>query len=105
LDPAFAPTVVGYLNDWYAAGGGLFIWFNYVATSYNGQYGTWGVTNDINNLATPKLLAIKNVTSSPLPKVTAGTVLPGSIRGGDKVDSPDNSGVWKVIGINCELIS
>ena len=32
---------INFLNDWYAAGGHLFNWFTYGASSYDTQYGTW----------------------------------------------------------------
>ena len=73
LDSRMTPIVIRYLNDWYAAGLDLFNWFNYYATDYNTQYGTWGVTNDMFLKSSPKLNGIKNVTKSALPAITAVT--------------------------------
>ena len=89
------PIVEKYLQDWYAYGGDLFNWFTYTASSYDSQYGTWGVTNDPTNLNAPKLKGIKNVVSSSLPKITAGHILPNNVKGGDKIN-PDSSGFWRV---------
>jgi hypothetical protein len=41
LDPKMTPIVAKFLNDWYAAGGGLFNWFTFISTGYDSQYGTW----------------------------------------------------------------
>ena len=96
LDARMTPIVIRYLNDWYAAGLDLFNWFNYYATDYNTQYGTWGVTNDMFLKSSPKLNGIKNVTKSALPAITAGHGLPGNFPGSAKAYNYDNSGYWRV---------
>ena len=57
LDPRMKDLTSKQLNQWFSAGGGLFAWFVAGPTDYDTQYGTWGVTNDINNLNTPKMQA------------------------------------------------
>ena len=96
------------MNDWYAAGGELFNWYLWSSTTYDTQYGTWyyrivilitasrGITDDITNFTTPKAIALFTVASSPLPQVTGGHILPGSVKGGDRIHAPDSSGFWRV---------
>ena len=99
LDARMTPIVIRYLNDWYAAGFDLFNWFNYYATDYGSQYGTWGVTDNMFLASSPKLNGIKNVTSSPLPAITAGHSIPHSFPGSDRAVNGDKSGFWRVIPI------
>jgi len=72
LDPRMKTLVINYLDAWYASGGGLFNWFVAGPTNYNTPYGTWGVTNDITNLNTPKMQGILAVLNSPKPFLTTG---------------------------------
>jgi hypothetical protein len=79
LDPRMKTLVINYLDAWYANGGGLFNWFVAGPTNYNTPYGTWGVTNDITNLNTPKMQGILAVLASPKPALTAGYAIPATI--------------------------
>jgi len=54
---------VSYLHQWFDMGFGLFNWYVGGASSYDGQYGTWGVTNDPSNVNTPKIAAIAQVAT------------------------------------------
>jgi hypothetical protein len=77
FDPRMKDLVVRYLNAWYAYGFGLFNWFVAGATPYNTAYGTWGLTDDMSNLNTPKLQGIDAVASGPRPAITGGWGIPG----------------------------
>src|SRR5262249_3427619 len=89
-----------FLTAWYAAGNGLFNWYYAGASSYDGQYGTWGLTNDPTNLNTPKYAGINDVLAAPTPAVTAGTALPGQIAGAAYSGSSQTSGYlrWPYTG-------
>jgi hypothetical protein len=55
-----------YLKSWYARGGDQFNWFTLGAGSYDTQYGTWALTNDITNTNAPKIQAFQTVRQSKL---------------------------------------
>jgi hypothetical protein len=77
FDPRMKDLVVRYLNAWYAYGFGLFNWFVAGATPYNTAYGTWGLTDDMSNLNTPKLQAIDALATGPRPVMSGGWGIPG----------------------------
>jgi VCBS repeat-containing protein len=85
LDPRMENLVIQYLDAWFANGGDLFDWFVAGPTNYNTAYGTWGVTNDITNLNTPKMQGILAVLNSPKPALTAGYAVPGTISANNYV--------------------
>ena len=98
------PIVARYLTDWYAAGFDLFNWFIFYSSSYDGPYGTWGVTNDMLLTTSSKLEGIRNVTRSKLPAITAGQGLPKTIIASNRAFNPDKSGYWKVRDIQKHVI-
>ncbi len=77
FDPRMKDLVARYLNNWYAYGFGLFNWFVAGATPYNTAFGTWGLTDDMSNLNTPKLQGIDAVCAVGRPPPTAGFGIPG----------------------------
>ena len=77
FDPRMKDLVVRYLNSWYAYGFGLFNWFVAGATAYNTAYGTWGLTDDMSNLNTPKLQGIDAIATGPGPVMSGGWGIPG----------------------------
>lgn len=67
LDPRMAGLIQRYLTDWFANGGGLFNWFIAGPTNYDTPYGTWGLTNDLTQLDSPKqqgIAAVENALMS-----------------------------------------
>jgi hypothetical protein len=54
LDPRMQGIVSKYLYDWYKAGGGLFEWFVAGPTNWNTSFGSWGLSNHLDNLTSPK---------------------------------------------------
>jgi hypothetical protein len=78
LDPHMKDLTVKQLTQWFGAGGGLFAWFVAGPTNYDTQYGTWGMTNDINDLNSPKMQGIKQVEAGQ-PKATVGVPAVGTI--------------------------
>jgi hypothetical protein len=72
LDPRMAGLMQTYLSNYFSQNGGLFMWFNAGASSYDSQYGTWTLTNDPTNLNTPKLQAIDAVLAAPYATPSAG---------------------------------
>jgi hypothetical protein len=85
MDPRMETLVFQYLEAWYANGGDLFDWFVAGPTNYHTAYGTWGVTNDITNLNSPKMQGILAVLHSPMPALTAGYAIPGTIMANNYV--------------------
>lgn len=79
FDPRMKDLCIRYLNVWYTKGGDQFNWFTIGAGNFDTQYGTWSITDDVNDLKQPKVLAFQTVRSSPLPAVTVGSVLPGEV--------------------------
>ena len=79
LDPRMKDLVRDYLTVWYAKGGGQFNWFVLGATSFDTQYGTWGLTDSLRDLRQPKELGFDAVRTSPPPALTVGAALPGEI--------------------------
>jgi Legume lectin domain/PKD domain len=91
LDPRMQQLVQQYLDAWYSAGGGLFEWYYAGMSNYNTPYGTWGLTNDITNLNTPKMQGIETVLNSSPPPITAGTLIPAVISANNYVGAPTTS--------------
>ena len=85
LDPRMEAIVSQYLQNWFAAGGGLFNWYLAGPTNYNTAYGTWGLTNDLTNLNTPKMQGIDDVLAAPPPALAAGYGVPGVISANNYV--------------------
>jgi len=88
LDPRMKQLVVTYLNNWYGYGFNSLNWFVSGADSYNTQYGTWALTEDMDNLQVPKIEGIDAVRTSAPPPITIGTVLPGQVNATDWVGHP-----------------
>src|SRR5205085_1968841 len=88
LDPAVASAdgrsmaqlVQQYMSTWYANGGGLFAWFTAGATSYDTNYGTWGLTNDMTNAAAPKIAGVDAVRAAAPPAAAGGNAAPGAFN-------------------------
>jgi len=80
LDPRMKDLVIQYLNNWYSYGFGPLNWFVAGADSYNSQYGTWAITDDIKNLAVPKVLGIDAVRTSPPPPLAVGPAVPTTLN-------------------------
>ncbi len=61
-DERLGTFVERLLMQWYGCGNELFMYYN--LASANGQYGFWGLTDDPENLDTPKFKAIRRVAQS-----------------------------------------
>lgn len=79
FDPRMQNLAQRYLGEMGGRGMGLFNWYVGGATSWDTQYGTWGLTDDMANQQSPKILAIDAFLSTPPPQLTAGTAVPGEI--------------------------
>jgi regulation of enolase protein 1 (concanavalin A-like superfamily) len=78
LDPRMSDLVVKYLNGWYSQGGGLFEWFQGGPTNWNTQFGTWGLSNALDNLNSPKILGTVLEVTAPRTPLTGGTPVPST---------------------------
>ena len=56
-------VVTSYLNGWYNYGGGLFNWFVTGPTNWTTSNGSWGLTNHIENLTSPKILGTQQIAA------------------------------------------
>jgi len=66
-DPAMKDLILHDARDnWFAQGGDLYMYFDFCGT-YN-RFGSWGLSEDINNLNTPKWQAIYELTGTTPPK-------------------------------------
>ena len=79
LDPEMQAICADYLDTWYSYGFDLINWFVAGATSYDGQYGTWGLTNDMANQSAPKIKAVDEVLAQKAVALTKGIAVPGVI--------------------------
>jgi hypothetical protein len=61
LDPRIKALMYQYMNQWYRAGGDLAAWYTIGARSYDTQFGTWTLTNDINKTDTAKAQAFRAI--------------------------------------------
>lgn len=61
LNPKMKTLMKNYLMAFFAQGGSAFHYYNLGANAYNGEFGTWAVTNDPNNLNTPKAQAFREI--------------------------------------------
>ncbi|HEX8522538.1 MAG TPA: PA14 domain-containing protein [Tepidisphaeraceae bacterium] len=78
LDPRMTQIVVKYLDSWYSQGGGLFNWFQAGPTNYDAGFGTWGLSNAIDSLQTPKILGTITVLNGPKTPLTYGIPVPAT---------------------------
>jgi hypothetical protein len=64
LDPRIKPLIEQFMNQWYRAGGDLAAWYTLGARTYDTQFGTWTLTNDINRTDTAKAQAFRSVRNA-----------------------------------------
>jgi hypothetical protein len=79
MDPRMKDMCVRYLQEMFALGIPTFNWFVAGASSWDTQYGTWGLTDDMRTQDTPKMQAIKEVLSAPAAALTYGVAVPGEV--------------------------
>ena len=79
LDPQMTNLAERYLNVWYQKGGDQFNWFTLGAGSFDTQYGTYSITDNLANLNEPKELGYLNIRNGAKPRPTAGVSVPGEI--------------------------
>lgn len=60
FDPRMRQILLKYYRTWRSMGGGLMNYFVAGATGYDGQYGTWGLTDDLTKTS-PKIQAIDDI--------------------------------------------
>ena len=69
LESANTAIVAKYLNLWYSAGGDQLNWYTLGARSFNTQFGTYSITDDITNYNEPKeqaYVAVRDETTAAL---------------------------------------
>jgi hypothetical protein len=76
-DPRMKNLIVQLYNDWFSAGGDLFMYVS--LTSKWGQYGSWGLNDDITQPTGPKWEAVSHIHASPRPQVDVGKTLPATL--------------------------
>jgi len=88
LDPRMKSLVITYLNNWYSYGFEPLNWFVAGADSYDTQYGTWALTEDMANFQVPKIEGIDAIRASPPPALAVGLSLPGTVNATNFVGHP-----------------
>jgi hypothetical protein len=88
LDPRMKGLVQTYLINWYSYGFEPLNWFVAGADSYDTQYGTWALTQDMDDFQVPKIAGIDAVRTSPPPALAIGTALPGVVNATNFVGHP-----------------
>lgn len=79
LDPRLEALCRRYLDGWYAAGGGLFLWFTAGAGDWSTPYGTWELTPDLAVTDTPKIRCLQGVLQGERPALRGRNEVPGRI--------------------------
>lgn len=79
LDPRMQKIVVDYLDMWYSKGGDQFNWFTLGANTFDTQYGTWSIVDNIRDINQPKALGFDQVRRGARPPITVGAPVPGEI--------------------------
>jgi hypothetical protein len=69
-----------YLRHWFASGGGQFQWFTSGAQNWLSPYGAYSLVERMDDMNTPKLLAVDEIANAPAPALSAGYSLPGSFE-------------------------
>jgi hypothetical protein len=92
LDPRILGIITDYLTHWFQHGGDLFNWFVAGATNWDSQYGTWGLSNDMTNLNTPKTQAIDQMFANSMPSFSSGWAVPGEFSSRATVGSTNTTG-------------
>jgi len=78
IDPKMMNLVIDYLNIWVSYGFNALNWFSAGASDFDTQYGTWALTDDMNNVKVPKIEGIDAVRlHDPVP-LAVGIALPGT---------------------------
>jgi len=76
-DPRMKNLIVQLFNDWFSAGGDLFAYTG--LSSRWGQFGSWGLNDDITQQTGPKWEAVSQTHASPWPQVNVGKALPATL--------------------------
>ena len=79
LDPRMEGLCRRHLDNWHAAGGGLFMWFMAGAGKWDTPYGTWELTPDLAITDTPKIRCLNGILASDTPPVKTRNTVPGRI--------------------------
>ena len=79
FDSRMRQVTKDYLAGWYGTGGDLFEWFMAGPTNWTSQFGTWGLTNAVDNFDSPKLQGTIDVVEGPRTKHFAGVSVPGQL--------------------------
>jgi len=77
LKPEMGRLVRKSIQDAVASDASLYMYYNDAGTY--GQYGMWGLTEDVFDLTTPKLTGVAAVVAQGQQKLTVGNVLPAAI--------------------------
>lgn len=71
-DPRIKDIIVKYLENWYYSGGDLFCWYLAGASSWDSQYGSFGLINEPDKDIGPKVEAVDKVIAGGTDKYAAG---------------------------------
>lgn len=63
-DPRMEALCRGYLDQWYGAGGALFMWYQAGAGDWNTPFGTWQLTDAFARQDSPKIRCLNGVSAA-----------------------------------------
>ena len=89
-DARIRPLMTRAIHRWFAAGGGLYNHYSSGADDWETPFGAWSLAERIQDVATPKLLAMDDASRTPFPDVSLGLVTMGEIDARLHVERPDD---------------
>ena len=78
LDPRMETLCANFLENWFASGFDLFMWYNAGAGDWDTKWGTWELTTDLKISNTPKIRCIDKTQSLLVPSLVGRNRVPGS---------------------------
>jgi len=79
-DPRMTNLVIDYLNEWEAYGFEALNWFSAGASDFDSQYGTWALTEDMDNQQVPKIEGIDSVRTHAPAALAVGVAVPDTLN-------------------------
>lgn len=105
-DPRMGALCKELLHVWFGYGFGHFDWFQAGASNWLTPWGTFTLTDDMSDQATPKILALDEVIAEPTPPPVEGRPMPGTFDARRHVSRPADWEVaepyWQFIGLGHE---
>ncbi|MEI7657935.1 MAG: GC-type dockerin domain-anchored protein [Phycisphaerae bacterium] len=89
-DARIRPLMSRAIRRWFASGGGLYNHYASGADDWETPFGAWPLVERMQDVATPKLLAMDDAVRPPLPELTLGSPTMTEIDARLHVERPDD---------------